>query len=113
MAAGAFLDVGFQVKRNVVVALMAAALFGDLGREECIDGAVFFQRAIECFNQRLIAPDPSRFEQAGIDGNVFFRLHYALAEGAHGDAGFQTDVPQQADEGFDRHCRGHGAAVRQ
>ena len=110
--AGAFLDVGFKVKGDVVETSMTFALLVDLGVEVGLQFADVSQFRVHRRQQGVVAPDRARFEQAGIHGDVLRGFFQAFGGGAHRDTGLQPHVPKQADKAFHRAGRVHPRALR-
>ncbi len=102
-AAGAFLDVGFELVRRVVVLVMPRALFAQFGLEVIaarpdVFGAGGGAHRVE---QRRGAGQQARFHDVGGDGDVALRLVDALRDVAHAVTDFQADVPEQGQKTFD------------
>ena len=101
-AAGAFLDVGFEVVDRIVKAFVALLLLGQLGGKKILAGPdmVRTNAGPHLLEQRFGAAQQPRFHQVGGNGNVRLRLFPALAQGAYAVPDFQANIPQQHQKGF-------------
>ncbi len=129
-AAGARLDVGFEVVRGVVVTMVARLLLGHLGLEERLRGpdVVLREGAAHRLEEEVRAREQPRLDQRGRDADVRRALALAVVDGAHAVADLEADVPQEGEEPLDalvavaerrlaaagsaRRCRSRGAVRR-
>jgi hypothetical protein len=103
-AAGAFLEVRFEVVGGVVVAGVARVPLAALGHEELSRRPQV--RRTHCRQQlRHRAGVPGQrtsLDQRRGDGDILARRDGALRDAAHRVPGCEPDIPQQCEEDFDR-----------
>ncbi len=96
-AAGAFLEIGFEVEISFHEARMPLLLFMQFGKEELARVEMLLHCFLQSTEQLGIAGEQARFEQVGLHGDVG-RFVDALRHGADTVADFHADVPQHADQ---------------
>ena len=99
-AARAFLDVGLEVVRRVLVAQVALLLLQRLGLIEAARIHACREAPLETLVQRTRAGDEAVLEQAGANGDVVGHFSFAFGDGSHRMRRLQAAVPKQADEAF-------------
>ena len=99
-AAGAILEVGFELVRAVIVARVARLLLGELAFEEALGVEAGVETGLESLEQRCAAPHEAGLEQVGFDGDVGVGLGDAGVDGAHAVADFKPEVPAGLHPGF-------------
>ncbi|EXI86881.1 MAG: hypothetical protein AW12_02108 [Candidatus Accumulibacter sp. BA-94] len=77
---------------------MAVFLLDSFGLEEALGIEAGPDPRGESSKERRAAGQQAGFDHRCLDGDVAGRLFQALVDGAHAVAGFQPDIPEQADQ---------------
>ena len=112
-AAGRLLAVRFQRIGGFLVAGVALLQFDALGQKEGarIQAAVHGRH--EPPEQAAAAGQPARLEQSGFHRNVGAGFAFAVFDGAHAVAGFETQIPERGDQPLDGGFVGRRRRLRQ
>ena len=113
-AALALLDVGLEQVAAVAGALVAGVALGELGLDEHAVAAVddvVLEAPLELGEQRLVAPQEARLEQARADLQVGAREPQALVERAGRLADLEAEIPQPVEQELDHLLGMRGALV--
>src|SRR5258706_1255185 len=102
---GAFLDVRLEVVGGVHEAIVAALLLAEFRLEVVAHVALRVESRGELREERSVAGDQPRLEQARIDRHVLRRLVDAFGDRAHAVPGLEPAVPQRADQALDARAR--------
>ena len=102
-AAGARLDVRFEVVGCVMVAMMTRRLLRDLGFEEVLGGphALRRQCAPHRFEQGLGAGEQPRLDHRGRDADIGRAFTLAIIDSPHAVTDFEANVPHEGEKAFE------------
>ena len=100
-AAGAFLEIGLEVVRCILIAKMPLLLLECFRFKE----TAYIERCGEAIAKALVqcarSNKQAMLEETGADGHIVGHLGLALIDGANAVADFESGVPQHADKAFE------------
>ncbi len=100
----ALLDVGLELVAAVADPAVALVALGELGLDELRRGAAHdlaVEALLQLGEQRLVAPQIARLEQAGADRQIGFGLAQAFLDRARRLADLEPEIPQQIEQQLD------------